>query len=176
MSVSSKPDVRIELRSNPLLLAGVRELVHQTARRFGFEDDVAGHMALAVDEALCNVIRHGYQQAPDRPIWLSLFAEGVGPTGRACGGRPCPDQLRIVIEDEAPHVDLAKIKSRDLDEIRPGGLGVHIIKSVMDAATYSQRSPIGMRLEMIKKCVRSSCGETTSPPPSPPSAEVNRDR
>jgi hypothetical protein len=52
-------------------------------------------------------------------------------------------------------VDPTTIKSRDLDEIRPGGLGVHIITEVMDEVRWEKRTdgPIGMRLTMMKKRV-----------------------
>lgn len=155
-----QPQVRIELRSNPLFLSGVRELVGAVAKRFGFPEEVGGQISLAVDEALCNVIRHGYQKQPDKPIWLSIWAEG----GAWAGGTPAPsggtgderpDAIKIVIEDEAQQVDPAQIRSRDLDEIRPGGLGVHIIQTVMDQAVYEKRPSRGMRLTMVKKRVAS---------------------
>jgi hypothetical protein len=57
----------------------------------------------------------------------------------------------IVIEDEARQVDPAKIKGRDLDDIRPGGLGVHIIRQVVDRAEYAPREHAGMRLTLIKR-------------------------
>lgn len=157
------PQMRIELRSNPLFLSGVRELVVAVSKRLGFTDEAGGQIALAVDEALCNVIRHGYKKAPDRPIWLSLWAEGgawsAGAPAPSGGmGDERPDAIRIVIEDEAQQVDPAVIKSRDLDEIRPGGLGVHIIKTVMDQAAYEKRGGSGMRLTMVKKRVGSAGG------------------
>src|SRR5262249_15053911 len=125
---ATAPQLRIELRSNPLFLSGVRELVVAVSKRLGFTEDTSGQIALAADEALSTVIRHGYNKAPDRPIWLSLWAEG----GAWAGGPPAPtggtgderpDAIRIIIEDEAKQIDPALIRSRDLDEIRPGGLG-----------------------------------------------------
>ena len=95
-------------------------------------------MALAVDEALCNVIRHGYDSAQDRPIWVRLWPEGER-------------GLRIVIEDEAKQVDPATIRSRDLEEIRPGGLGVHIMHEIMDEVTFEKRDSVGMRLTLVKR-------------------------
>lgn len=154
---TSDPQIRVELRSNPLLLAGVREMVSSVAKRLGFTDEACGQIALAVDEALCNVIRHGYEKAIDRPIWLSIFAMGGVWTGAgaAAGATQMQDErvdaLKIVIEDEARQVDPEQIRSRDLEEIRPGGLGVHIIKTVMDEAVYERRPGQGMRLTMVKK-------------------------
>jgi len=165
---ANSPQVRIEVRSNPLFLSGVRELIGAVAKRLGFADEAAGQMALAVDEALCNVIRHGYQRAPDKPIWLSIWAEGGAwadgsprPTGGS--GDERPDAIRIVIEDEAAQVDPALIRSRDLEQVRPGGLGVHIIQTVMDEAVYEKRPGQGMRLTMIKKRVGSAGGKACSP-------------
>jgi len=147
-----EPHVKLELRSNPLFLSGAREMVSSIAKRLGFSDESAAHIALAIDEALCNVIRHGYDKAAERPIWISLFPEG-GVLTPESQGQPSPTTaLRIVIEDEARQVDLAEIKSRDLEEIRPGGLGVHIIRQVMDSVKYEHRpGPAGgMRLTMVK--------------------------
>ncbi len=163
----AQPQIRVELRSNPLLLAGVREMVSSVAKRLGFTDEACGQIALAVDEALCNVIRHGYQRAVDRPIWLSVFAlggvwtplpGGVGGAAQVQDERP--DALKIVIEDEARQVDPEQIRSRDLEEIRPGGLGVHIIKTVMDEAVYERRAGVGMRLTMVKKRESGAPGTT----------------
>lgn len=142
------PDLRMQLMSDPRYLSGARELVGAVARRLGFTDEACGQIALAVDEALCNVIRHGYGRRTDGPIWLSLWPAAV-PDG-APG-------ITIVIEDEAKQVDAAQIRSRDLDEIRPGGLGVHIIRKVMDGVEYEKRDPVGMRLTLTKRCADGCC-------------------
>ncbi|MEC9374353.1 MAG: ATP-binding protein, partial [Planctomycetota bacterium] len=69
--------------------------------------------------------------------------------------------IRIVIEDEGRQVDPSKVKGRDLDDIRPGGLGDHIIRQVMDSVTYEQRTGKGMRLileKMIPDQKTACCG------------------
>lgn len=147
-----EPHVKLELRSNPLFLSGAREMVSSIARRLGFSDESSAHIALAIDEALCNIIRHGYDRQTERPIWISLYPEGGVSTPENQGQGSPTTGLRIVIEDEAKQVDPSVIKSRDLDEIRPGGLGVHIIQQVMDSVSYERRKgPAGgMRLTMVK--------------------------
>lgn len=193
---SDRPEVQIQINSNALYLSGTRELVSCVARRLGFGEEACSQIALAVDEALANVIRHGYAKAPDRPIWIGLFPipeDGhSGPFGDKCPAR----SIKIVIEDEAKQVDPSIIKSRDLDEIRPGGLGVHIIKTVMDMVHYEKREHVGMRLTMVKHrqcaadgmargegggtkdcCSASPASASTPPascsasPPPPPSAK-----
>lgn len=148
-TAASAPHLRLTLLSNPLFLSAARELVSAVANRVGFSDEACGQLALAVDEALCNIIRHGYSKQSDRPIWLSVTAVGGLATPEHPDANPCTGLL-VVLEDEATQVDLSRIKSRDLDEIRPGGLGVHIIHQVMDEVRYEHRQPVGMRLSMFK--------------------------
>ena len=139
--ITREPDMRLEMLSQPRLLAAARAMVGQFAQRMGFSEGACGQISLAVDEALCNIINHGYERRTDGRIWLSLWGlhESAAPT------------LRIVIEDRAKQVDPAVIKSRDLEDIRPGGLGVHIIREVMDSVQYEHRADGGMRLSMSKR-------------------------
>jgi anti-sigma regulatory factor (Ser/Thr protein kinase) len=93
---------------------------------------------MAVDEALCNIHRHGYK----------------GEYGKAklhvtTHTSPSP-KIDVTIHDEANQVNTSHIKSRDLDEVRPGGLGVHLIQTIMDEATWTKRDPCGMTLTMSK--------------------------
>lgn len=143
-----EPELRLELRSNPLYLSGARELISSLAKRLGFDDVSCCQIALAVDEALSNIIRHGYDRRPDGRIWVSLWPQAGG-DGRRSDDRP-PASLTIVIEDEARQVDPATIKGRELEEIRPGGLGVHIMREVMDDVLFERRERVGMRLMMQK--------------------------
>ena len=139
--MTQSPHIKLEFTSDPKYLCGVRELVASIADRMGFSDESCGQIKLAVDEALCNVVRHGYDRDVTKPIWLTLTP--VADNGTIEG-------IRIVIEDEAKQIDPDKIKGRDLDEIRPGGLGVHIIREIMDEVVYAKRNPVGMRLTLVK--------------------------
>lgn len=143
------PDVHVELRSDPRYLSGARELVAAIARRLGFTETTCCQIALAVDEALANVICHGYERRADGRIWLHLW-----PLNADGGGG-----LRVVIEDEGKQVEIEQIKGRDLDDIRPGGLGVHIIREVMDETVYEKRDGVGMRLTLVKHAEPRAEGE-----------------
>jgi anti-sigma regulatory factor (Ser/Thr protein kinase) len=140
--MTKPPDIRLQLVSDPIYLSGAREMLSAVARRLGFTDEGCGQIALAVDEALCNIIRHGYDKRRDGPIWVSVWptASGNGDAG-----------MTIVIEDEARQVEPERIKGRDLDEVRPGGLGVHIIREVMDEVRFEKRERAGMRLTLVKR-------------------------
>ncbi len=132
------PPLRFEMLSQPRYLSAVRAMVQNVAQRFGFSESDCNQISLAVDEALCNVINHGYEKREDGRIWVSVW-----PVEH-------PPGIRVVIEDVARQVDPADIRPRDLDEIRPGGLGVHIIREVMDSVVYERRTEGGMRLTLTK--------------------------
>lgn len=136
------PVLRLELLSQPRLLAAVRGMVHQLARRIGFAETESSKIALALDEALCNVIRHGYDQREDGLIRLTVW---ITPK------ESDEPRLRLMIEDEARQVDPQSIRPRDLSEVRPGGLGVHLIREIMDDVIYEKRASQGMRLTLTKR-------------------------
>lgn len=145
--------IRVELLSHPTYISGVRELVSSICRRIGFPELCCGQMALAVDEALCNVMKHGYEGREDQPISIGMHVhEDKGGSDHS--------SIRIVIEDRAKQVDPKSICGRDLQDVRPGGLGVHMIREIMDDAVYEKREGGGMRLIMSKKnpSQGSSCG------------------
>ncbi len=140
-------EIELKLISDPMYLCGARELVSCIARRIGFDDMDCSKISLAVDEALSNVIRHGYNRSFDKPIWL-----GISPLKAdddSIGG------IRIQIDDEAKQVDPCKMKGRDLQDVKPGGLGLHIISEVMDEVSHDRRSEKGMRMVMIKRAIKS---------------------
>jgi anti-sigma regulatory factor (Ser/Thr protein kinase) len=146
--MDQRPEIELRLTSDPMYLCGARELVGCIARRIGFDDMDCSKIALAVDEALSNIIRHGYERAFDKPIWLGITP--VEPSAESIGG------IIISIEDEAKQVDPCSMKGRDLEDVKPGGLGVHIIHEVMDEVRYEKRDSTGMRLVMTKHAPRPS--------------------
>lgn len=134
-----EPEVRLQLLSRPELLAPVRALVNAMAMRCGLDDLAACHLVLAMDEALTNVIRHGYGGRPDGMIWITLGCLASG------------DGLRIEIEDRARTVDPAALKGRELDDIQPGGLGMHLMSSLVDRYEHAPRTGGGMRVLLEKR-------------------------
>ena len=79
-------------------------------------------MVIAVDEALQNVIRHAYGGSPDGVIDITI--------------RRSSNRLIVLIRDYAETIDVAKVKPRDLNDIRPGGLGTHFMRETMDEVEF----------------------------------------
>jgi len=136
------------LMSDPCELAGTRDVVRAWLTAAGWNGADIADVELAVDEALSNVIRHGYGNQRGHQIELKMSWDG--PPGH-------PSELIVEIRDWAAQVPLDKIRGRDLDDLRPGGLGVHIIQQVMDTAEYSHADGGGMRLVMRKKPQPNRC-------------------
>jgi len=135
-----KADRLLELRvpARPDQLRRIRDAVRERALGCGCTRECAGDIVMAVDEACQNVIRHAYGGDPEGEIVVEV--ERRGP------------ELVISLIDFAPPVDPSKIRPRDLDDVRPGGLGTHLIREVMDSADFL-RGPSGRGnlLRMVKR-------------------------
>jgi anti-sigma regulatory factor (Ser/Thr protein kinase) len=130
---ASGPSNGIELRcwSKAENLCAIRACVERFAANAGFDEEHQGRIALAVDEAVANIIRHGYRGRDDGPILLRLQTlHGGG--------------MRVELEDEGERFDPAAIAPRDLSEVRPGGLGIHIIRSTFERCSWKPRPLRGM--------------------------------
>lgn len=128
--------LRVTAKANRLRL--IRNTVRETASFCGFSEDDTRDIVLAVDEACQNVIRHAYGHEGEGDIAIEF--------------RHRPDAMILYIRDFADPVDISKIKPRDLDDLRPGGLGTHLIGEVMDEVDFLP-PPIdgGNLLRLVKK-------------------------
>lgn len=142
-SISSTSHIHLEMRAQCAYLRVARVAVTQVVKNLGMDEKVSDTIVLAVEEALTNVIRHSYDGPCDKPIIIEINTI-------TCENEGEKEALEILIRDFGKQVDPETIKGRDLDEFKPGGLGVHIIKSVMDQCQYTQAPETGMQLRLIK--------------------------
>lgn len=133
--------LKLDLRSNTDDLQPVRDALRSWMGRQEWTHDQISEVVLAVDEALTNVIRHGYGGLADQPI--QFRAQRIHDPVAGVG-------LEISVRDFGKQVELTKICGRDLNDIRPGGLGVHLIHAMMSSAKYEHAAGGGMRLTMRK--------------------------
>ena len=135
----SERELYLQFKSTPDVLPAIRGMLRGLCDRRGFTEEEISHITLAVDEALANIIRHGYRNRDDGPIWIS------------CGfTNTSENRLMIDIEDECPQVEPQSMAGRDLEDIRPGGLGVHLMREVMDLCEFNMRPKTGMRVRLEK--------------------------
>jgi anti-sigma regulatory factor (Ser/Thr protein kinase) len=135
--------LKLELRSHPTLLCVIRGALEPLVEMLGFSGENNRAVIRAVDEAVSNIMRHSYQGRPDQPI--EVYCNKV--QRRANGGTE--QGVEILLFDCGPAVDTTKLEARPLDEIRPGGLGLHIIRGSMDTVEYKRAGRLN-RLRLVK--------------------------
>jgi len=97
----------------------------------------SGSIILAVDEACSNIIRHSYENDYKRKIDLTV--------------KLTTDSITISIFDDGIKFDINSIEPRDTSLLKPGGLGIYIIRQIMDTVEYSRTSKGLNKIKMIKK-------------------------
>jgi anti-sigma regulatory factor (Ser/Thr protein kinase) len=133
--------LKLHLHSDPKLLCVVRGALERLTEVLGFSPSDCRSVTRAVDEALTNIMRHCYHGRTDQPIEVSCRRL----PRRASSG----EGLEILLSDRGPAVDPAKLRGRRLDEIKPGGLGLHFIRQSMDTVEYQRGKGIN-RFRMVK--------------------------
>lgn len=128
--------MRMEISAQPRLLHVLRGVVRYYAQKSGFSESQVDALAMAVDEAAANVIRHTYQNRPNGKMSLEVL--------------DFADRLEFVIEDSGPKVQPECVRPRSLDEVRPGGLGTFFIKCFVDSSSYDESFTEGNRLRLVK--------------------------
>jgi len=135
--------LKLELRSDPSLLSVVRGAMERLTEVFGFSPPECRSVTRAVDEALTNIIRHCYRGKLDQPIEVACSrVQGRVASLRRAG-------LEILLSDRGPAVDPAKLRGRRLDEIKPGGLGLHFIRQSMDTVEFKRMRGMN-QLRLVK--------------------------
>ena len=142
LSPPARPIASARFEAQPAHLCKLRQwladcLTEQRCYRRSLIDDVV----LAVNEACMNIIQHAYCYAGGRSFEVAIAATDT--------------ELIVRIADSAPRLDPACVKGRELDDIRPGGLGVYFINELMDEVQYLDcPRPQGNILQLVKKCRR----------------------
>ena len=127
---------KVEFSSHTGNLAPMRKFVRKFLDAYPFSEKERTFMVLGVDEACTNVIRHAYHLRDDQLISLSL--EGL---------RNC---IRVRLRDYGKQTERDRMQGRAHDLIKPGGLGMHLIRHAFDKVDYILRAR-GTELVMTKK-------------------------
>ena len=126
----------LEFASHAGNLSLVRRFVRQFLICQGCGESIIELMVLGIDEACTNVIRYAYGNAEDQLMRLTLE--------RRAG------TVRCRLRDYGCTLDTGKLNGRALEVIRPGGLGLHLIRQAFDNAYYLRR-PKGTELVLTKE-------------------------
>ena len=131
-----KEGIRIDIPSHPKYLSVVRGVTERFGKVNGMDRKLIGDIKLAIDEACSNVIKHSYRGDTSKKIKLTYEINR--------------ESFKVVIDDSGLKADMESLKGRDLDDVRPGGLGVHFIKKIFDVFMFDEAKKRGNRLMLIK--------------------------
>jgi sigma-B regulation protein RsbU (phosphoserine phosphatase) len=131
-------EITVPARADRLRM--IRQMVSLAATCVGFSDEGASDLMLAVDEACQNIIRHGYRGDPNGQIRIRLTREG--------------EELVVLLRDYAPPVDQDSVRPRDLADVRPGGLGTHLMRECVDDMRFLAPPADGGNLLRLAKRIR----------------------
>lgn len=127
---------KVEFSSHTGNLALMRQYVRAFLDGLPFSEKERTLMVLGVDEACTNIIRHAYHLRDDQPIALSMERK-----------RDC---VCMRLRDYGRQSPPEQMQGRAHDLIRPGGLGLHLIRTAFDNVDYILKRK-GTELVLTKK-------------------------
>ena len=126
---------RFVLKNESTELPLFRERMRKLLSEGGWSDKKIGEWVLVLDEALTNVIRHAYCGSTGEIIVEIMDSE---------------NQTEFLIEDHGKPFDPTKLPSPKLPKETPGGLGVHLIRSLTDCFEYDSSFQGGNRIRLVR--------------------------
>ena len=118
----------------------IRNFISAIARKVGFKDEDVNKIELAVDEACTNVIRHAYEDDETQNIDIAIKIDF--------------QKLAIVVTDRGKSFNVDEIELPDMDaylaELRVGGLGIYLMKTLMDEVEYHSEPGVKNEVRMVK--------------------------
>jgi serine/threonine-protein kinase RsbW len=131
----------LQVPSSTRNLSMIREFVVKVAEQSGLSESDRDHLELAVDEACSNVIEHAYGHDVKKEVTVRATFDD--------------DELRISVIDTGAGFDPTGVPQKELGELvrkrRTGGLGMRLIKSLMDEVRYEIEPGTKNELHMVKK-------------------------
>ncbi|MDR3627060.1 MAG: ATP-binding protein [Ignavibacteriaceae bacterium] len=116
----------LSVKSKTNNLSMIRDFVYNAATEIGFSSDVIDNIILAVDEACTNIIKHAYKSYPEGEITVKL--------------KYADKKFTIIIMDHGTPFKPETVPDPDLQSYyrqhRVGGLGMYLMKSLMDEVKY----------------------------------------
>ena len=117
-----------ELKSDLAELDSLCENLETFGNRFGLSKKLIFEINLALDELFTNIISYGFKDGKEHIVRVTLTPEN--------------DELCLCIEDDGKPFNPIEFETPDVscsvEECRIGGLGIHIMKKLMDEVCYER--------------------------------------
>lgn len=125
-------------------LERLSEFLSEFSKKHCLSEDLSLDLNLALEEIFCNIVKHGYTDEERHEIAVALdLNEGM---------------VSLFVEDDGiafnPLDALAPVLDGPVEKRPIGGLGVHMVRTVMDDVEYRRQG--GRNLLVMKKRVETS--------------------
>ena len=109
---------------NSSSLKDVRVFCREVFEKLHIQEDLKDELVLAIAEAAQNIVKHAFKNSasPTELMVVQISCEN--------------NKLQIAFYDRGTPVDPKKVKHREIDNIKPGGLGTFFIQEIMDAVEF----------------------------------------
>ena len=138
--MSEEPVFDLSVKASLENLQEIRSFIDRAGASLGVNESALGDLRLAVDEAVTNVVIHGYAET-DGQVELHMQADG--------------DAVVIRIRDHAASFDPSQVKAPQLDtelKDRPfGGMGIFLIRKMTDEAEFLSLPGGGNEIRLVKR-------------------------
>lgn len=105
-------------------LKDVRTFCREVFEKLKIEQSLKDELVLAIAEAAQNIVKHAYKDSPDSKELMVVQISRAN------------NELQIAFYDMGSPVDPKKVKHREIDNVKPGGLGTFFIQEIMDAVEF----------------------------------------
>ena len=120
MDLSESKDFLVHTAS----LKEVRVFSREVFDKLKLDNDLKEELVLAIAEAAQNIVKHAFKN--------SASANELMVVQISCEN----NKLQIAFYDRGTPVDPKKVKHRQIDNVKPGGLGTFFIQEIMDAVEF----------------------------------------
>jgi serine/threonine-protein kinase RsbW len=124
--------IKMEVTANPEYVSIIRLTVSGIANKIGFSLDDIEDIKVAVSEACTNAIKHSLDDK--FLVEFSILEDG----------------LTIGVQDKGTGYDVTSLQEPDLANPKEGGLGLFIIKTLMDEVSTVSNTDEGTKIKMTK--------------------------
>ena len=105
-------------------LKDVRTFCREVFEKLQIDQNLKDELVLAIAEAAQNIVKHAFKNSasPTELMVVQISCEN--------------NKLQIAFYDRGTPVDPKKVKHREIDNVKPGGLGTFFIQEIMDAVEF----------------------------------------
>ena len=140
VTVKAKSEYKLRIPSQTDNLELIRIFVGKVAEKVGFSEDEIGKIELATDEACTNVIKHAYKNSKNDPLDVAIQIDYT--------------KFTIMVTDHGKGFKPDNVKTPDmkeyLAELRVGGLGIYLMRTLMDEIDYEIKPGVRNQVKMVK--------------------------